>query len=629
MKKQIYFLLIISIFINKAIIAQVKVQYDKVKSHLVVEPRNITNDWLFEIQNIDNIEEGNVVYKQYFAEQKKIVNAKYASKSIVDYVGNDLHKNNIDTPYVDYAFEGNKYSSGVPNDNTMAVSNGGMVVSAINTNIIFYDTNNDSLLKKISLRAFSAPLTGISTHQYDPKAIYDYQNDKFILVYLAGSGTSGSSHVIVAFSTTNNPMDAWNLYALEGNPFNDNSWTDYPAISLSDKELFITGNLIKTGNGSWQTSFKQSLIWQIDKHKGFGAKELDFAIYSDIKHKGINCRNIHPVRGGNKFYGPEMYFMSERNFDIENDTFFLMKIDKYLDKGNLNLSVDAVISDEKYGMPPNAKQPLVGKDLATNDSRVLGAFFHDNKIQFVGNSVDFITGHASFYHGTLNPNNIANGIHLNVFSDSLMEYGYPNISFCGSTAESQQSIITYNFTSKRTKPGMGSFIFKGNDDTYSKPSVLKAGESNIRVLVNTQRWGDYSASQPKYNKVGQVWASGTYAKYYYSKPAYGTWIASLNTKIVDEVDVPEGKKLVSKVFPNPVVDQRATIEFTLAESETILIQIVDLQGKIIADLYNQTANRGRNLISFNTISMENGVYFVLIKDGENIIESKKIIVMNE
>lgn len=621
------FYILLFLFIPNHLISQTKVQYYSVKKQCVISPKEMQDNWLLNIQNLEIIE-SNIEYKKYFAAQKNIVNKKYANIRMSEYVGNGLHHADIDTPKVSYGFMGNAYSNSAPNDNTMAISNDGIIVSSINTNIIFYDTKEDTLLKKMSLRFFSKSLAGISTHQYDPKAIYDYKNDRFILVYLAGSGNSGSSHIIVAFSSSNNPLDDWYLYAIEGNPFNDNSWTDYPALSLSNNELFITGNLIKVGGGSWQTSFKQSLIWQIDKQLGFDGDELDFAIYSDINYKGIPCRNIHPVRGGNKFYGPEMYFLSERNFDIHNDTFFLMKIDKYLSEGDLDLSVKPIISDYSYGMPPNALQPNLTDSLATNDSRVLGAFFHDNKIQFVGNSVDYLTGHSSFYHGIMDLNMPNIYVHLNIFSDSLLEYGYPNLSFCGVTPESQQSIISYNYTSYKTFPGMAAFIYKGSDDGYSMPINIKSGTASIQVLNGNQRWGDYSASQPMYNKAGQVWVAATFGRQWYSKKVYGTWIAALNSQLTDEVDVAEGEDISSAVYPNPVSDNIAVVEFNLKEKTVIIIEVVDVYGKHIDRLYNQEALRGRNRVSLSTLSLSNGIYFVVIKTENEILETHKISVLN-
>ena len=48
----------------------------------------------------------------------------------------------------------------------------------------------------------------------------------------------------ICFSTSNNPIDDWNVYLLPGDPLLTDHWTDYPAIALSEDEFFVTGNLL-------------------------------------------------------------------------------------------------------------------------------------------------------------------------------------------------------------------------------------------------------------------------------------------------------------------------------------------------------------------------------------------------
>ncbi len=627
------YVLSIAMLFYKTLNAQQTYTFDRInlKKVATVSPRHIKKDWLFEMQNTDNTFEGNEYCKEFINQQKEIVQAKYNSKKFVRTDKQAYNYYIVDTPVVNYAFEGNPYSSSVPNDNTMAISNDGIVVSAINTNIVFYDTKNDSLLKILSLSAFSDTLTNISLHQYDPKTIYDYQQDKFVLVFLAGSGTSQSTDIVVAFSTSSNPLDDWNLYSLPGNPLNDTSWTDYPAIALGNEELFITGNLLKKGGGSWQTSFKQSVIWQIDKNNGFKGENLNAGLYSGIGLYGIPVRNIHPVRGGNKFYGPDLYFLSQRNFDIKNDTFFLIHTINSLSNSNQELTISSKISDMPYGMPPNAKQTN-GKFLATNDSRVLGAFYQNGFIQFVGNSVDTLTGHASFYHGVFNPDKENDKIHLNVLSDTLLEFGYPNISYCGSNSQSMHSIVTYNYSSSKVYPGIGAVFFEGighdGSPLYSRPVVLKKGESPIRILFGTQRWGDYSGSQPKYNSEGEVWACGTFGKKVGTYQAYGTWISSLKSSVADNPIIPQGEDILSNVYPNPSFDNdKVILDFQLPETDQIEVQIFDASGKLVSVIYRGEATKGRNILSFSTLSLSQGIYFLIIKNNNTIIKVHKISIL--
>jgi hypothetical protein len=593
-------------------------------------PSQVKTDWFVHLQNKDTVMEGNRTYQSFMESVKKNIDT-YHYSSVHNHANNQLRtqENKVDTPLISYAFEGNRYSGSAPNDNTMAISNDGVVVAAINTNIIFYDTKTDSLWKTVSLSNFSDTLSTVSKHQYDPKAIYDYKEDRFILVYLAGT-KSYESDIIVAFSETSNPMGNWNFYSLPGNPLNDTSWTDYPAIALNNDELIITGNLLRDG-GSWQTSFKQSVVWQIDKFDGYKGDSLNLVLHHDIAYNNKNVRNIHPVRGGNAYYGPEIYLLSNQNFALESDTFYFIKISDNLSNPKATLTVDLLQSDVKYGMPPNAKQPGV-KLLATNDARVLGAFYQNGEIQFVGNSVhlyvDTDTNRlAGFYHGVVK--NVAEvpDLHLNIFNDEKrpkMEYGYPNLSYCGTNSLSQHSLITFDYSAQDFFPSFGASFFE-KDDTYSPLTNLKTGNTNIYVLWNTQRWGDYSGTQPKYNEPGKVWASGTFGKKVGAKLAYGTWIAEIYSK-VEDIPLPS-TDFSAKAYPNPPQNNQMFIEFNLPKSQKIQVEIVDINGRRVALLYDADAKAGMNTFSFSTTPLENGLYIVRILDENDLLYSQKITVV--
>ena len=56
---------------------------------------------------------------------------------------------------IESGFDGNPYNNKVPNDNTLAISNEGIIVSGINSRFIFYNTNNDSLIGSGSIQTFT------------------------------------------------------------------------------------------------------------------------------------------------------------------------------------------------------------------------------------------------------------------------------------------------------------------------------------------------------------------------------------------------------------------------------------------------------------------------------------------
>ena len=168
------------------------------------------------------------------------------------------------------------------------------------------------LLLRTTLNSITSTFTNLLfVKKYDPKFIYDHEEDRFIMVFLVGNKPLIVMYVL-PFSTTNNPLDDWNVYMLKGDALNSGHWTDYPAISLTKDDLFITGNLLLDGV-SWQLGFKESIIWQIDKLSGYnGSDSLEFNLWSDIKDDSITIRNIHPVRGARELQDKKQYFLSNK-----------------------------------------------------------------------------------------------------------------------------------------------------------------------------------------------------------------------------------------------------------------------------------------------------------------------------
>ncbi len=588
---------------------------------------DVKSEWTVTVKNLEDIYEGNGKYSRLFRESKQNVERMFPRKT-----GNNLDKNiknNItkaDSFQVLNGFEGNAWGGGTPNDNTLAISNGNFLVSSVNSNINVYDLNIDSLVMSISMNGFASAVQGISSHQYDPKLIYDPIEDRFILVFLAGS-ESGQTDIVIGFSSTNNPLDTWNLYSISGNPVNDTSWFDYPALSLTNNELFLTGNLL-SDSGSWQVSFKQSIVWQIDKHKGYQGLPLQTRLWSDINFQGSMLRNIHPVGGGDYIPEKEMYLLNTRNFDPQNDTIFLLHISGTQYETSSEMTIKAVITDRAYGMPPDARQNGTHK-LATNDARVLGAFLQNDKIQFVSNTVDTNFGSAAVYHGLITGYNTNNPVCFgNIISDSIIDFGYPNMSFSGKISKENQAIITFEFSGKSDTlyPGFCGIFYEG-DNKYSDIIKLKKGGCVINIIPGVDRWGDYSGSQRKYNEPGKVWVSGTFSVIDGFYKTNSTWIAELYSTFEKTNPAPPtfDKKIV--VYPNPTSDL-VHFDFEISEATVVQFILSDVAGRISDSFYTTRLPKGRNLITFPIGHLRKGYYLVKMinKETQKVLYTEKIII---
>lgn len=520
-------------------------------------------------------------------------------------------------------FEGNNYNNRVPNDNSIAISNDGILVSAINSKYMVYDTYADTVMELGYLTQFVTPL-GIPTSRskYDPKLTYDPNEDRFIMAFLVGN-IYQASNIAMCFSVSNNPVDGWNVYLLDGNALGSNHWTDYPALIVNQDEVFLTGNLLEN-NMSWQTGFYQSIIWQIDKWGGYdGDTTLNFQLWSDILDDTIKIRNIHPVEGARGLNGYKQYFLSNKNFSTESDTVYLISIDNTLASGTAQMDIKPLSTPDHYFLAPNAQQSI-SKELATNDSRVLGAITDGDWIQYVHNSLDTTNGTCAVYHGIIRdidtPSPTLSGV---IISDPVMDLGYPNIASTATAYGDEECVIGFNFTSPVDTNGVAC-VYQNNTSEYSNVIKLHTGEAPIDILSSSpDRWGDYFGIQRKFNEPCNVWLGGMYGK----PNANGCWISSVKTNNFCEENfagIDEKTEKYAQVIPNPV-HTWASIDFNWPVTEPGSIKVIDLQGKVVTLLYEDLIKKGENRISFFVEHLYPGIYFIQVQ-GEKDVVTKKFVV---
>ncbi|MCB0698208.1 MAG: T9SS type A sorting domain-containing protein [Chitinophagales bacterium] len=492
--------------------------------------------------------------------------------------------------------------SGTPPDNDMAISTNNKVVSVMNSSIAVSDGTTGTLSTKKTLWFFSydVDLKGSQDFRYDPKVIYDKKADRYIVVML--SGRDLYNHIVVAFSQTNDPDGAWALYKFYGDYKSDSTWFDYPGVAITNDEFFLTGNKIKYA-APWETGFTETVVYQINKQDGYsGATTLNYKIWDGIKYDGKSIRNLFPVKPGWLPQGDEQYFVSNRNFDVQNDTIFLVKVPGKLGTGG-NVSVTAMKAPISYGVPPNGRQTDTNFVLATNDGRILGAYAMHDEIQFVSTTIDTSNGSAGIFHGRIsNYKTNPSVTYANIFSVDTLDFGYPNISFVGNNWGLNQSILNFEYTGPSTHAGLAAMMYDGTD--YSNIVRLKEGDDYIsRITGKDQRWGDYTGSQVDFNSPGSIWVVGLYGRFDHS---YSQWTAKLQSPVVGINDT---KKEISetKVFPNPAFEF-VEFEFELAQGGNVQFGIYNTNGQLIDNILSKNCKEGKNLIRFNIAMLPVGHY---------------------
>ena len=81
------------------------------------------------------------------------------------------------------------------------------------------------------------------------------------------------------------------------------------------------------------------------------------------------------------------------------------------------------------------------------------------------------------------------------------------------------------------------------------------------------------------------------------------------------------------IYPNPI-NNNAKVEYYLANQQNVTVSLYNIKGQKVINLYSGTGNSGRNVINIDMSGISNGIYLLNLKSNNNILQSKKIIVLD-
>lgn len=559
---------------------------------------------------------------------KEKVNALRAIEGVHYGMKSLERRNNID-PIVSRGFSG-AVSGGIPNDNNIAVSKSGWVVSVLNTNIRIYN-DTGRWYKNWSLEFFpraieqTAPGSGVGVldRSYDPKIVYDPEAERFIIVYLEGSESS-DTRIITAFSKSDNPLDGWFVYQLDGNPFKEKTWSDYPIIGISKEDLYITVNILKDST-DWRDGFTQSVIWQVPKSYGYNGDSLRANLLSDIVYDGKPVWSICAIPGGLELFGKGMFFLSVRPGDEENDTVFLHRINTNFSEGAIQYSLKVLKTNLSYGLPPDAYQPEEGFRLQSNDARVLSGFVHAGKIQYVQTSRNRQSNRSAIYHGIIADIYSNPSVKGTIIGHDSMDLAYPSIAYAGDGAWNHNALITCSHASETHFPGT-SVVYVDNAGIVGKVKRIKEGEGLINTFLpnDRERWGDYTGIQRDYNQLGVFWTVGSFGN---SLNRMDTWV---NRVVINDrnvgLDLPPIKESSLQVFPNPAKDHLQLVFYT-QQPGAIQVNIYDINGKLVMTEKRDNPYSGQFIAHLSLKQLSSGIYtYQIVQSTHSPLLSGKFLI---
>jgi hypothetical protein len=513
-------------------------------------------------------------------------------------------------PVVGTNYAGNTNDNMSPLDNSVAISNGGYIVSVSNFSIEYDNMSGTNLYYNSLLTLVNGVDPGI-TGVCDPVIIYDSGSDRFICFVQSMPLTSNK--IFVFFSQSNNPLTGWWIYELAGDPTGNGDGFDYPKLAVSTNELFITGNLFSEPSNT----FHQAVIFQIDKLAGYSGASLNYIYYNNINGSPFTLLPVSYGQSGN--YGPGIFLVSTNSaggstinlYQITNDMCCSPVINYWS------------VPTTPYSIAADANQLGTSCTLKTGDCRILSGFYLFNAgvgtIHFV-----FHSDIGSGWHG-INYNRLV----VNTLSNTSSTYGligsydycYPSVVSFASTPADNSVMIGFGRSGSSIHPEVR-VVNCDNAMNWSGSTLVKSSLSYVSYTSSTaERWGDYTGTVRKHNSpTPSVWMNGMYGD---QSNLWETWIAEIHASPTGIDNATTNSDIL--IYPNPVIDV-FNIEFEIPTNENIEIAVYDMSGQVVKELYNGKAISGTNNFSFNKANLSAGTYFLTIRSSLNTIKNEKIII---
>jgi hypothetical protein len=533
--------------------------------------------------------------------KNKFTSTKYlkeqASKSITPVVGNN--------------WLGNVNSGTSPLDNNIAIANNGIIVSVANSTIEIDDENGNLLYYNDLVSFFN---DGAIQQVCDPTVLYDNIADRFILFFQESSATSDQSKLCVCFSKSNNPsVDGWWKYKFTGNPLNDNSWFDYPKMAISDNELYITGNLFYEGSNT----YNQSVLYQFNKLNGYNGGSVNWLYYHNISG---NPFTLLPVGNGQgSSFGPGCFLVSTNSSGSSSINLYDLTDDI---SGNPVLN-HYTVSTSSYAPAANASQMGTNCLLDNGDCRALSGFYLNGYIHFVFHS-DIGGGWNGINYNRLNLSTLTNQS-ATFGLEGQFDYSYPSICSYSINSSDKSVLIGFGRSGSSIYPEVR--VVNCDDAmNWSSSTLVKSSVSFVSQTSSTEeRWGDYTGISRRHNAaVPTAWMNGMFGN---SNNKWDSWIAEIGSDGISGINQNEVQNETVKLFPNPVIEMMY-VSFTSLKEEEINITIVDLNGRVVTELYSGKAFSGENSFSFNKANLSSGTYFLKINTPTQLIKNEEFVVAN-
>jgi hypothetical protein len=353
---------------------------------------------------------------------------------------------------------------------------------------------------------------------FDPKILYDQHSGRFVAMSLAGRNPP-ESYLLIAVSTTSNPLDPWVKTAIHASLDTDNvvrnQWADYPCLGVDAGNIYFASNLFDNTD-----SFQGTKVWVLPKDQPLLNGQGGSLTWTEFKNPAQMGDTVQPAHT----YGTaaaEYFLLEGGNNSIR------IAAPSFPAGGTPTFGVIGTVSVAPYTSTsslPGAPQRDSANTIDTSDTRLLNVVYRNGSV-WTTHNVQGAGGNVEVAWYQIDP--VARSVvQQGRIGDPSRWYYYPSI------AVNQDNDVTIGFSgSSATEFAGGYYTARKSTDpagTMQDPALLKAGEASYFKTLSgaSNRWGDFSATAVDPTDDLSFWTLQEYAappRVSDGRSMWGTW----------------------------------------------------------------------------------------------------------
>jgi hypothetical protein len=440
----------------------------------------------------------------------------------------------IRTPTTGTAFLGIGYGCGRAYPPDMALAVGPTAVLQVVNSCIGVFSKSGAIAAGFPkhLNAFLG--LGASAFPFDPRALYDWVNNRYIVSAVRFDDAKKLSILYVAVSRSSDPSGGWNVYR-----FNMvgqlilglNELADFPTLGQDRRGIYVSFNDFTNYPGN--PTFAGSVLMLLPKHKMYAGASFQYWFLKGGSLATLD--SIQPANVMSKGDNPRAEFMlSSENFSnglcgSGCNKLYVIAVSNplYVNKSAppYEISIFPITITNTFFMPPSAQQPGCSSGncvIDTGDPRISGEVTYASGSLYgalTTNGTGAGAGEAHFLWFQIKPflndnapgctgafndkcpqiigaeevNEVCYGC-TSGFADSLSDY-YPTVQ---PDLEGNVTVM-YNFSGASEYPSVGyssNRVTQLPGDMHDPGYTLQSGLAEYQRLDSNgfNRWGDYTAT---------------------------------------------------------------------------------------------------------------------------------------